>query len=70
MQILRVPLQEIEVPTYRQRKEIEGEALGSLMQSIETHGLLQPIVVRLQGGKTTLFAGERRLSALQNMEVL
>ena len=68
MQILRVPLQDILIPSYRQRKEIEGEALGALMQSIESHGLLQPIVVRLQGGKTTLVAGERRLRALQNME--
>ena len=68
MQILRVPLQDILIPSYRQRKEIEGEALGALMQSIESHGLLQPIVVRLAGGKTTLVAGERRLRALQNME--
>ena len=37
------------------------------MASIEANGLLQPIVVREEGGVYQLVAGERRLRALENM---
>ena len=67
MQILSVPLTNIEVPPHRQRGEIEGEALAELMASIEAHGLLHPIVVKGgAGGKYTLVAGGRRLAAIHN----
>lgn len=62
------------MPTYRQRKEIEGEALAELMESIEANGLLQPIIVReskegwpLPNTVYTLVAGHRRLSAVSNL---
>lgn len=55
------------MPEYRQRKEIEGEPLAALMQSIEAHGLLQPIVVREASSGYTLVAGQRRLSAVSNL---
>ena len=64
--ILRVPLSEIQVPEYRQRKEIAGEALGELMESIQAQGLLHPLVVR-GTGPFQLVAGERRLRALANL---
>ena len=68
MQILKLPLSSIQIPPYRQRKEIEGEALGDLMASIEANGLLQPIVIRTApDGTHTLVAGHRRLSALANL---
>lgn len=68
MQILKLPLSHIQVPPYRQRQEIEGEALGELMASIQANGLLQPIVVRLSAGETYfLVAGERRLRAISNL---
>lgn len=67
MQILKVPLHELVVPEYRQRKEIDGEALGELMASIEENGLLQPLVVRVEDSTYKLVAGERRLRALENL---
>src|SRR5438309_7284054 len=46
------------------RKEFNGEALLSLAESIESKGVLQPLVVRaLPGGTSELIAGERRLRA-------
>src|SRR5205823_624352 len=37
----------------------------ALSDSIRTHGVLQPLVVRLVGGRYELVAGERRLRAAQ-----
>ncbi len=46
------------------RRELEGEALLALAESIKARGLLQPIVVRaLPGGSYELIAGERRMRA-------
>jgi ParB family chromosome partitioning protein len=46
------------------RRELEGEALLALAESIKVRGLLQPIVVRaLPGGSYELIAGERRMRA-------
>ena len=70
MQILKLKLEEIKVSPNRQRREIEGEALGELMASIEANGLLQPIVVRQVGSEYWLVAGERRLRALENLHGL
>lgn len=79
MQILKLRLEQIQIPPYRQRGELDGQALAELMASIEAHGLLQPIVVRAatrlapdeswpEGETTyTLVAGMRRLSALANL---
>lgn len=68
MEILLLPLDQIVIPPNRQRVEVDGERLGDLMASIETQGLLQPIVVRpLEGHKFALVAGGRRLAALANI---
>ena len=46
------------------RRELDGEGLLALAESIRSRGLLQPIVVRpLPGGSYELIAGERRLRA-------
>jgi ParB family transcriptional regulator, chromosome partitioning protein len=46
------------------RRELDGESLLALAESIRARGVLQPIVVRpLTGGSYELIAGERRLRA-------
>lgn len=46
------------------RKEVDGESLLALAESIKARGILQPVVVRpLPGGTYELVAGERRLRA-------
>ena len=45
------------------RRRFDGEALAELSESIKTYGILNPLTVRLRGGKYELVAGERRLRA-------
>lgn len=64
MEVLRLKVSEVVIPANRQRREMDGEALARLMDSISKNGLLQPIVVR---DGITLVAGERRLRAVTNL---
>ncbi|MFV2069798.1 MAG: ParB/RepB/Spo0J family partition protein, partial [Pirellulales bacterium] len=48
---------------YQPRCDFDEAALDELRQSIETHGLLQPLVIRRAGDRFQLIAGERRLRA-------
>lgn len=49
---------------YQPRRIFESEALESLANSIQEHGLLQPLIVtKLEEGIFELIAGERRLRA-------
>lgn len=48
---------------YQPRTYFDEEALNELSQSIEKHGLIQPIIVIQNKNGYTLIAGERRLRA-------
>ncbi|TCL76323.1 ParB family chromosome partitioning protein [Hydrogenispora ethanolica] len=48
---------------FQPRKEFSDEKLQELAESIRTHGVIQPLVVREVQGKYQLIAGERRLRA-------
>lgn len=57
-------LTEIEPNRNQPRREFDDEALSELTQSIEKHGLIQPIVVRpTAAGTYQIVAGERRWRA-------
>jgi ParB family chromosome partitioning protein len=58
----------IEPSPYQARREIPPEQLSELAESIRSEGLLQPIVVRKQGDKFQLIAGERRWRAFQQLK--
>lgn len=45
------------------RQRFEKEALGELAKSIEMYGIIQPIVVRKNGDRYQIIAGERRWRA-------
>ena len=45
------------------RKEFRDEELFNLAESIKTHGIIQPILVREQGANYQIIAGERRFRA-------
>jgi ParB family chromosome partitioning protein len=47
------------------RKRFEEQALEELAASIRTHGIVEPILVRRDGGKYRILAGERRWRAAQ-----
>jgi len=53
----------IENNPYQPRKTFDDDELTSLCNSIRSHGVLQPLVVRQVGDRYQLIAGERRLRA-------
>jgi ParB family chromosome partitioning protein len=55
---------------YQPRREIQPELIEELAKSIQSEGLLQPIVVRnCKGGGYELIAGERRLTAYKHLKL-
>src|SRR5262245_10275854 len=56
-----VAVDAIENNPYQPRKQFDEDDLESLRESIKTHGVLQPLVVRQVGDRYQLIAGERRL---------
>jgi ParB family transcriptional regulator, chromosome partitioning protein len=51
--------------TYQPRKIFQKEALDELVESIKSHGIIQPLIVRNRNGNYELIAGERRWRAAQ-----
>ncbi|HMJ06297.1 MAG TPA: ParB/RepB/Spo0J family partition protein [Chthoniobacterales bacterium] len=49
------------------RKEFAAEALQELMDSIRQHGIIQPLIVRMNEGRHELIAGERRWRAAREI---
>ena len=58
-----VAIERIQQNPFQPRKEFNAEELTALGESIRHHGILQPLVVRVQGDHYELIAGERRLRA-------
>ncbi len=55
---------QLQAGVYQPRKEMEPEALSELAASIQSQGIIQPIVVRQVGGQQyEIIAGERRWRA-------
>ena len=63
-EILEIDVDTIEPNPYQPRKHFNQEALNELSQSIQRHGLIQPVVViQKESGDYTLIVGERRFRA-------
>ncbi|TWC39582.1 chromosome segregation DNA-binding protein [Pseudomonas sp. SJZ079] len=59
-----VPLDLIQRGKYQPRRDMDPTALEELAQSIKSHGVMQPIVVRpIADGRFEIVAGERRWRA-------
>lgn len=59
-----IPLDRISRNPAQPRERFDDEGIAELAASIATHGVLQPIIVRITAGGTyELIAGERRLRA-------
>ena len=62
--INEIPVNQIEVNQFQPRNKFDEEALKQLADSIEIHGIIQPLTVRkLSDKEYQLIAGERRLRA-------
>jgi len=59
-----IPLEEIEVNPFQPRSHFDQEAILELAESIQVHGIIQPITVRrLADHQYQLISGERRFQA-------
>ncbi len=62
---LEIPVSKIEPNPYQPRRDFEESQLIDLAESIQSEGLIQPIVVRQAGEVYQLIAGERRWRAFK-----
>ena len=63
LQIQNLPLGKIKTDPEQPRKTFKKDALQQLSESIEEHGVLQPITVRQLNGHYVIVMGERRYRA-------
>src|SRR5271157_5882711 len=62
--VLEIPLDSLDANPYQTRTSLDETSLQELANSIQTMGLLEPIVVRTNGGgRYQVIAGERRVKA-------
>jgi len=61
--IIEIDVNKIDTSLKQPRKTFEQEKLEELADSIRTHGVIQPIIVRQNGERYTIVAGERRYRA-------
>ena len=63
--VQRVPVARVRPCAFQPRKDFAPESLRELADSIKEQGIVQPLIVRPQGGNFELIAGERRWRAAQ-----
>ncbi|WP_127587550.1 nucleoid occlusion protein [Paenibacillus koleovorans] len=66
-EIKHIPVGEIVSSPYQPRTIFDDERIDELCQTIKTHGVIQPIVVRVRNQKFELIAGERRWRAVKKL---
>src|SRR5699024_10380535 len=68
---IKLPVHQIAAHRHKPRSLLHEEKINELAQTIRTHGMIQPIVVRKtedDGESYELIAGERRWRAVQLLE--
>jgi ParB family transcriptional regulator, chromosome partitioning protein len=63
--LAQLPIEAIERNPRQPRKRFDEQKLSELAASIREHGVVEPILVRKEGGKFRIVAGERRWRAAQ-----
>lgn len=58
-----IKIEDLHAGKYQPRTEFDKEALDALVESVKEKGVLQPLLVRKQGDKYEIIAGERRWRA-------
>jgi len=66
-EVKQIPVRDIVPSPYQPRSVFDDERIEELCQTIKTHGIIQPIVVRVRNGKYELIAGERRWRAVTKL---
>jgi len=63
--VLQLPLEAVERNARQPRKRFDEAGLAELAASIREHGVVEPILVRREGARYRIVAGERRWRAAQ-----
>ncbi|RBW69142.1 nucleoid occlusion protein [Bacillus taeanensis] len=66
-QVQKITVDKIIPNQFQPRSVFNEERIEELAQTIEEHGIIQPIVVRKRNDQYELIAGERRLRAVQKL---
>lgn len=67
--VVQLPVSNVQPNTYQPRTEFDEEKIQELAQTFQTHGIIQPIIVRkTEEEQYELIAGERRLRAAKFLE--
>lgn len=66
-EVRQLPVDQIVPNPYQPRTVFDDEKIEELCQTIRTHGVIQPIVVREKDGRYELIAGERRWRAVKKL---
>ncbi|MDF2960510.1 MAG: nucleoid occlusion protein [Paenibacillus sp.] len=66
-EIKNISIQDIVPSPYQPRTIFDDERIEELCQTIKTHGVIQPIVVRVRNNTFELIAGERRWRAVKKL---
>jgi len=66
-EVKQLPIGEIDPSPYQPRTIFDDERIDELLQTIKTHGVIQPIVVRMRNGRYEIIAGERRFRAVKKL---
>jgi len=61
--VIEVKINDVEPNTGQPRKVFDKERLQALAESIKEHGVVQPIIVKQEGSRYVIVAGERRWRA-------
>lgn len=68
-EVIQLPVNKVEPNRFQPRSIFNDEKIRELAQTINTHGMIQPIVVRkLEGDNYEIIVGERRWRAVQTLE--
>ncbi len=67
--IVDIPIEKIKANPDNPRKKFDKSAIDELAQTIEKHGLLQPILVQKEGDGYLVISGERRLRACRQLKL-
>jgi ParB family transcriptional regulator, chromosome partitioning protein len=67
-EVIQLPVDQIEPNRYQPRSIFNEEKIAELAKTINTHGIIQPIVVRrIEKDRYEIIAGERRWRAVQSL---
>jgi ParB family chromosome partitioning protein len=66
-EIKQIPVHEVISSPYQPRTIFDDDKIDELCQTIKTHGVIQPIVVRMRDSVYEIIAGERRWRAVKKL---